>query len=83
MSSFQNIGLSGSASLATVAPGISEALVATAAGLAVAIPAVIAYNFFMSSLQNMERELDAFGTDFINMVERELLRRDSRSKNGD
>jgi len=48
MTSFQEIGVRGSASLAVVAPGISEALVATAAGLAVAIPAVIFYNFYSS-----------------------------------
>jgi len=77
MSSFQNIGLQGSASLATVAPGISEALVATAAGLAAAIPAVIAFNMFMSSIASMEKDLNAFGVDFINIVERELVKRET------
>ena len=77
MSSFQNIGLQGSASLATVAPGISEALVATAAGLAAAIPAVIAFNMFMSGVASMEKELEAFGAELINIVERELVRRQS------
>ena len=80
MSSFQNIGLQGSASLATVAPGISEALVATAAGLAAAIPAVIAFNMFMSAVAGMEKELEAFGAEFINMVERELLRRETHHR---
>ena len=51
MNSFHGIGLKGSASLAVVAPGISEALVATAAGLAVAIPAVIAFNYFMQKIR--------------------------------
>jgi len=57
MNSFHSIGLKGSANLATVAPGISEALVATAAGLAAAIPAVIAFNSFMSIISRMEAEL--------------------------
>jgi biopolymer transport protein TolQ len=73
MNSFRHIGLQGSASLATVAPGISEALVATAAGLAAAIPAVIAFNAFMSRLSSMEGELQAFANDFLNTVERQLM----------
>lgn len=80
MKSFHNIGLKGSASLATVAPGISEALIATAVGLAAAIPAVIAYNFFMSTTNEIEQDLNSFGTDFLNMVERELLKRESYIK---
>ena len=60
MNSFHGIGLRGSASLAVVAPGISEALVATAAGLAVAIPAVIAFNFFMQKIRILESELQSF-----------------------
>ena len=74
MGSFHNIGLQGSASLATVAPGISEALVATAAGLAAAIPAVMAFNSFMSALGNMESTLKGFAADFLNTVERQLIR---------
>ncbi len=73
MASFHDIGLRGSASLAVVAPGISEALVATAAGLAVAIPAVIAYNFFSNKLSEIENEMENFSTDFLNLVERDLL----------
>lgn len=75
MSSFHDIGLRGSASLAVVAPGISEALVATAAGLAVAIPAVIAYNYFANQLGDIENEMHNFATDFLNLVERDLLSR--------
>ncbi len=75
MASFHDIGLRGSASLAVVAPGISEALVATAAGLAVAIPAVIAYNFFANRLVEIESEMQNFSTDFLNLVERDLLSR--------
>jgi biopolymer transport protein TolQ len=75
MASFHDIGMRGSASLAVVAPGISEALVATAAGLAVAIPAVIAYNFFANQLIEIENEMQNFSTDFLNLVERDLLSR--------
>lgn len=75
MASFHDIGLRGSASLAVVAPGISEALVATAAGLAVAIPAVIAYNYFANRLTEIENEMEHFSTDFLNLVERDLLGR--------
>ncbi|MEN8199268.1 MAG: protein TolQ [Thermodesulfobacteriota bacterium] len=75
MASFHDIGLRGSASLAVVAPGISEALVATAAGLAVAIPAVIAYNYFANRLNEIETEMENFSTDFLNLVERDLLGR--------
>jgi len=74
MGSFHGIGLRGSASLAVVAPGISEALVATAAGLAVAIPAVIAFNYFMHKIRIIESELNSFSDDFLNIVERDLMR---------
>jgi biopolymer transport protein TolQ len=73
MGSFHSIGLRGSASLAAVAPGISEALVATAAGLAVAIPAVIAFNFFMQRIKVMESELISFSADFLNIIDRDIL----------
>ena len=63
----------GSASLATVAPGISEALIATAAGLAAAIPAVIAFNHFMQKIRVIETELQGFSSDFLNIVERDIL----------
>lgn len=75
MASFHDIGQRGSASLAVVAPGISEALVATAAGLAVAIPAVIAYNYFANRLAEIENEMQNFSSDFLNLVERDLLSR--------
>jgi biopolymer transport protein TolQ len=74
MNSFHGIGLRGSASLAVVAPGISEALVATAAGLAVAIPAVIAFNYFMQKIRILESELHSFSADFLNIIERDILR---------
>jgi len=75
MTSFQDIGMRGSASLAVVAPGISEALIATAAGLAVAIPAVIFYNYFSNVLTELENDMQSFSADFMNLVERDLLSR--------
>ena len=75
MVSFHDIGQRGSASLAVVAPGISEALVATAAGLAAAIPAVIFYNYYSNKLTNVQYNIQSFSTDFINLVERDLLSR--------
>ena len=73
MSSFQDIGARGSASLAVVAPGISEALVATAAGLAVAIPAVVFFNYFSNQLAVMEGNMNNFSDDLLNLVERDFL----------
>ena len=78
MGSFHGIGLKGSANLAVVAPGISEALVATAAGLAVAIPAVIAFNHFMQKVRILESELQSFSADFLNIIERDILRIERR-----
>lgn len=78
MHSFSGIGQRGSASLAVVAPGISEALVATAAGLAAAIPAVIAFNFFMNKIRIVETELQSFSADFLNIIERDILRIERR-----
>ncbi len=72
MHSFHSIGLSKSASLATVAPGISEALVATAIGLAVAIPATVGFNLFMGRLSQLDTLLINFASIFLNRVQREL-----------
>ena len=74
MNSFHGIGQRGSASLAVVAPGISEALIATAAGLAVAIPSVIAFNYFTQRIRVIESELKSFSSDFLNIIERDILR---------
>jgi len=81
MESFRSIGLKGSASLAVVAPGISEALVATAAGLAAAIPAVIAFNFFSGRLESFQSDMDIFTTEFLGLVERQLFKEQISSKN--
>ncbi len=75
MNTFQGIGISGSASLAVVAPGISEALVATAAGLAVAIPSVIAYNYFTDRIRVLDSELQSFSSDLLNIIERDIQKR--------
>ncbi|MBN2418419.1 MAG: protein TolQ [Deltaproteobacteria bacterium] len=71
MESFRGIGLKGSASLAVVAPGISEALIATAVGLAAAIPAVIAFNFFNSKTEALGAEMEIFAADFLSLVVRQ------------
>lgn len=75
METFQAIGARGSATLAVVAPGISEALIATAAGLAAAIPAVIFYNYFLNKSKTMVQEMDNFADEFLNIVERYLIRK--------
>ena len=64
----------GSASLAVVAPGISEALIATAAGLAAAIPAVVAFNYFSNRVSDLSAEMEIFSSDFLSIMERRLFR---------
>ena len=73
METVKAIGARGSATLAVVAPGISEALIATAAGLAAAIPAVIFYNYFLNKSKTMVQEMDNFADEFLNIVERHLI----------
>ena len=70
MDAFRQIGFRGSTSLAVVAPGISEALIATAAGLFAAIPAVIAYNYFLNKLRMLNSQMENFSAEFLNIVER-------------
>ena len=70
MSAFHGIGAQGSASLAVVAPGISEALIATAAGLGAAIPAVIGYNFLVTRIKRLAAEMDDFSLEFESITER-------------
>jgi biopolymer transport protein TolQ len=69
MNAFRGLGVSGTASLQAYAPGIAEALVATAAGLAAAIPAVIFYNYFMGRLRGMEALIEEFIADMIHRIE--------------
>jgi biopolymer transport protein TolQ len=70
ISAFRGLGLEKTASIQAVAPGIAEALIATAAGLFAAIPAVIAYNQFISRMKNVAAEMDDFSSEFLNLVER-------------
>jgi biopolymer transport protein TolQ len=70
MTSFADIGRMGSANLAVVAPGISEALITTAAGLAAAIPAAVFFNFYSSRVKVLSSMLDDFALEFLNIVER-------------
>lgn len=70
MDTFRGIGMRGSATLAVVAPGISEALIATAAGLAAAIPAVIFYNYYLNAIKNIAMEMDSFASELLNIIER-------------
>ncbi|HEX9080418.1 MAG TPA: protein TolQ [Desulfuromonadaceae bacterium] len=72
MSAFEGIGKTGSASLAVVAPGIAEALIATAIGLVAAIPAVMAYNHFQHKIRVLLKEMDSFSTEFLNIVQRNI-----------
>ena len=68
--SFQRIGATGSTNLAVVGPGISEALIATAAGLFAAIPAVIFYNHFVHRVKDFSATMDDFSMEFLNIAER-------------
>lgn len=82
MESFRGIGAQGSASLAVVAPGISEALIATAAGLGAAIPAVIAYNFFVNRVKRWATEMEGFSLDLLNLFIRPAPKTGRASKDG-
>jgi biopolymer transport protein TolQ len=70
ISAFRGIGAGGTTSIQAVAPGIADALIATAAGLFAAIPAVIAYNQFVARMKNIASEMDDFASEFLNLVER-------------
>ena len=74
MDSFQAIGRLGTASIAAVAPGVAEALLATAAGLFAAIPAVVAYNFFVNRIRSLVGEMEIFSAEFINRVEERVAK---------
>jgi biopolymer transport protein TolQ len=74
MQSFRGIGLKGSANLAVVAPGISEALIATAAGLAAAIPAVVAFNAITHKVAALKGDMDIFTSDLLSMIGRTFFK---------
>ena len=69
INAFTEIGQTGTASIAAVAPGIAEALVATAAGLFTAIPAVIAYNYYLTRVRKSAFRLEAFSIEFVNQLQ--------------
>jgi biopolymer transport protein TolQ len=73
MISFMQINVSGSAGMDVVSQGISEALIATAIGLMAAIPAVIAYNYFLRRIRVLSSEMENFSADFLNIVKRHFL----------
>ncbi|GMR24635.1 MAG: protein TolQ [Acidobacteriota bacterium] len=70
MNAFQRIGAIQSANIAVVAPGVSEALIATAAGLAAAIPAVIFYNLYVNWVKRLSMQMDDFALEYISIIER-------------
>lgn len=74
MISFMQINASGSAGMDVVSQGISEALIATAIGLMAAIPAVIAYNYFLRRIRVLSSEMENFSSDFLNIVKRHFLK---------
>ena len=73
MGAFGTIGATGSTSITAVAPGISEALINTAAGLFAAIPALIAYNAFIQRLRRARGEMEDFTLEFLNLTERNFM----------
>ncbi len=74
MKSFRDIGGMGSASLVVVGPGIAEALITTAIGLVAAVPAVMAYNYFVRRVRVLSSEMESFSSDFLNIVKRHFLK---------
>jgi biopolymer transport protein TolQ len=74
MTSFAHIANTGSASLAVVAPGISEALFSTAVGLFAAIPAVVSYNYFIGRVRKLEIDFNNFSNDFLNIAKRNFFK---------
>ncbi|MBP9743271.1 MAG: protein TolQ [Burkholderiales bacterium] len=73
MHAFIGLGAAGQATLSSVAPGIAEALVATAVGLFVAIPAYIFYNKFSADIQSLNNKMNKFGDEFLNLINRRLI----------
>ena len=79
MNSFLGLAGAKSTTLTMVAPGIAEALIATAMGLVAAIPAVIAYNKYAADLRRFQQKMDNFGAEFLNILERQSVRRAGRT----
>lgn len=76
MGAFQKIGATGVASLAVVAPGIAEALIATGIGLFAAIPATVGFNFYVTQLKKREIDFSNFSSDFLNIAKRNFFEGD-------
>lgn len=74
LSTFYQMGLTGTANFTTIAPGLAESLIATAAGLAAAIPAVIAYNHFLTKVRRETGKLYHFASEILNLVEQQYIR---------
>jgi biopolymer transport protein TolQ len=70
MNAFRRIGVVQAANISVVAPGVSEALIATAAGLAAAIPAVIFYNYYVNWVKRLSTEMDDFSLEYLTIIER-------------
>jgi biopolymer transport protein ExbB/TolQ len=77
METFSGIGLAGAASLTAMAPGVAAALLATVAGLSVAIPAMFAYNYMVTTIRGITQELDAFSAEYVTALEHKYV--DNRS----
>jgi biopolymer transport protein TolQ len=75
MTAFMGLSATTSSTIQAVAPGIAEALIATAVGLAAAIPAVVMYNRFARQLRVLGAEMDTFGAEFLNIAERHILKK--------
>jgi biopolymer transport protein TolQ len=75
MDAFYGIGLKGSGDIGALAPGLAEALINTTGGLFVAIPAVIAYNYFAEKVKDMATRMDSFSVEFMSFVSRTYLRK--------
>jgi biopolymer transport protein TolQ len=74
LAAFQAIGVEGGASISALAPGISTALVTTIFGLFAAIPALVAYNFFLREIRQISTQMEAFSLDLENAVRKQLLK---------
>ena len=75
MDAFYGIGLKGSGDIGALAPGLAEALINTTGGLFVAIPAVVAYNYFSEKIKDMATRMDSFSIEFMSFVSRTYLRK--------
>jgi len=74
MNAFRGLSVTHSSSIQAVAPGIAEALIATAVGLAAAIPALMAYNYFVQQIKVLASEMDNFSHEFLNIAERHFFK---------